>query len=71
MKTEYKDFKQYIDVEISATPLVIEFPKFTKPIVSVSVGLGHALALSNHYEMYSWGLASYGALGFGYKNNDH
>jgi hypothetical protein len=39
--------------------------------VSVSAGLGHALALSNYYEMYSWGLANYGALGFGYKNNNH
>lgn len=46
-------------------PAVIQFPKFTEPIISVSCGSDHALALTVEHEMFSWGSGSYGALGFG------
>ena len=46
-------------------PTIIKFPKFTKPIYSVSCGADHVLALTIDKEMYSWGSNNYGALGFG------
>jgi alpha-tubulin suppressor-like RCC1 family protein len=45
-------------------PTIIKFPKFTKPIYSVSCGADHVLALTIDKEMYSWGSNNYGALGF-------
>lgn len=40
------------------------FPKYTSPIISVSCGADHCLALTIDHELYSWGSGSYGALGF-------
>ena len=59
------------EVELKAVlkPTVIKFPKFTKPICSVSCGADHVLALTIDKEMYSWGSNSYGALGFGEDNS--
>jgi len=50
-------------------PTVIWFPKFTRPIVCVSVGAMHALVLTIDYDMYSWGEGSKGTLGFGNREN--
>ena len=50
-------------------PTAIWFPKFTRPIVCVSVGAMHALVLTLDYEMYSWGEGSKGTLGFGNREN--
>ena len=33
--------------------------------MQVSCGVAHILALTSHYEMFSWGNGDYGALGFG------
>mmetsp|Transcript_42852 Transcript_42852/g.41172 ORF Transcript_42852/g.41172 Transcript_42852/m.41172 type:complete len:80 (-) Transcript_42852:47-286(-) len=35
----------------------------------VSCGSAHMLALTDEYEMYSWGCGNYGALGFGVRND--
>jgi alpha-tubulin suppressor-like RCC1 family protein len=64
----FKDLFQVPDEEELKTvtkPTVIKFPKFTKPIFSVTCGADHALALTIDKEMYSWGSNNYGALGFG------
>ena len=53
------------DIQIVHTPTPIKFPRFTKPIVCVSAGSAHVLALTLDQEMFSWGEGSYGALGFG------
>jgi len=52
-------------MSIITRPTVITFPKFCPQIVQVSCGVGHILALTSHYDMYSWGNGEYGALGFG------
>lgn len=50
---------------IISRPTVIDFPRFCAEIVQVSCGKGHIMALTNHYEMYSWGNGEHGVLGFG------
>ena len=55
------------DIMIVSRPTAIKFPKFTKPLVSVSCGSAHVLVLSIDNVMYSWGDGSYGALGFNNK----
>lgn len=57
------------DVKVVSRPTAIKFPKFTKPLASVSCGQGHVLVLSIDNQMYSWGDGSYGALGFNSKDN--
>ena len=49
--------------------MAIQFPRFTKPLMSVAVGSAHALVLTIDQELYSWGCGSYGALGFGSKDD--
>ena len=56
-------------IKCNTTPMAIEFPRFTKPLMSVAVGSAHALVLTIDQEMYSWGCGSYGALGFGAKED--
>jgi len=53
------------DIQIVHTPTPVKFPRFTKPIICVSAGSAHVLALTLEQEMFSWGEGSYGALGFG------
>ena len=43
---------------------MIRFPKNTQPIMNVSWGIMHALALTVTGQMYSWGTSQCGALGF-------
>lgn len=52
------------DIMVVSRPTAIKFPKFTKPLVSVSCGSAHVLVLTIDNVMYSWGDGSYGALGF-------
>jgi len=52
-------------------PTAIKFPKFTKPLASVSCGSAHVLVLTLDQEMFSWGDGSYGALGFNSKENEY
>ena len=47
---------------------MIRFPKDTQPIMSVSWGIMHALAITVSGQMYSWGTSQCGALGF--RNKD-
>ena len=44
---------------------MIKFPKYTRPIVTMACGSGHILAVTENHELFSWGCGSYGALGFG------
>lgn len=55
------------NVCIVLEPTTVQFPKFTKPIVSISCGFSHVLAVTLDYKLFSWGDGSYGALGFGDK----
>lgn len=63
------DTNVYNDIMVVLRPTAIKFPKFTKPLVSVSCGFGHVLVLSIDNVMYSWGDGSYGALGFNSREN--
>ena len=56
-------------IKCNTDPQAIQFPRFTKPLMSVAVGSAHALALTIDQELYSWGCGSYGALGFGAKED--
>jgi hypothetical protein len=38
--------KTQIEIKVVSKPTAIQFPKFTKPIIAVSSGSGHALALT-------------------------
>jgi len=46
-------------------PTAIQFPKFTEPVREMACGQAHILAVTQANSMYSWGNGSYGALGFG------
>lgn len=48
-----------------ARPTVIKFPKFTRPISSMACGSAHILAVTEAWELFTWGCGNYGALGFG------
>ena len=52
-------------MEVLKAPTVITFPKMAQTVVQISCGQAHALAVTREYKMYSWGNATYGALGFG------
>lgn len=49
--------------------MVIKLPKYTRPIKVISCGSAHALALTDMGDLYSWGCGSYGALGFGLRED--
>jgi alpha-tubulin suppressor-like RCC1 family protein len=51
------------------SPTAILFPKFTDPIMTVSCGLSHCLAVTKTGKLYSWGNGAYGALGFNSVHN--
>ena len=50
---------------IISKPTSIQFPKFASQISTMSCGQAHVLALTVHGQLFSWGVGSYGALGFG------
>jgi alpha-tubulin suppressor-like RCC1 family protein len=52
------------------SPTAILFPKFTEPIMTVSCGLSHCLAVTTTGKLYSWGNGAYGALGFNSVQNE-
>lgn len=54
---------------IVSKPVPIEFPRYMKPLVSVACGQAHAMVLTVSNELYSWGSGSYGALGFGSRDD--
>lgn len=38
--------KTQIEIKVVPKPTAIQFPKFTQPIIAVSAGSGHVLALT-------------------------
>jgi alpha-tubulin suppressor-like RCC1 family protein len=52
-------------VVIVARPTALKMPRWMRPIKAVACGSSHAMALTDLGQIYSWGCGSYGALGFG------
>jgi len=49
--------------------VAIIFPKLTSKIKITACGSSHILALTENGDLYSWGSGSYGALGFGSRDD--
>ena len=57
------------EIVIVTRPTALKFPRHTKPITNVSCGSAHMLALTEDRIIFSWGSGSYGALGFGLRED--
>jgi alpha-tubulin suppressor-like RCC1 family protein len=53
------------DIIVVSRPDSNGVSKIDKSIMSVACGSAHILALTDNFKLFSWGVGSYGALGFG------
>eukprot|EP01114_Cavostelium_apophysatum_P021022 TRINITY_DN7211_c0_g1_i1.p1 TRINITY_DN7211_c0_g1~~TRINITY_DN7211_c0_g1_i1.p1 ORF type:complete len:392 (-),score=50.72 TRINITY_DN7211_c0_g1_i1:32-1207(-) len=54
-----------VNKELQISPAILKFPEMKGQVVSLHCGQNHTVCVSDHGEIYSFGVGKYGALGLG------